>query len=1522
MNGSQEKAFEELVCQLAHLSPPEKAKRFIRKEGSGGDAGVECYWADEDGKEVAWQAKYFLNGPNPSQWDQIDNSVETALKKHPQIKKYIICLPIDLPDSRAEREGVRITTQQDHWDGHKEKWKQLASSQNMEVDFEYWGKHELVNMLQIDAPSYSGRIIYWFNTPALTSRKLAEITERSKISLGERYSSEINVELQISDVFDGIGKTETFISEVKELTSEFRDDLSENEKSLLDYQELLDKLHALVLRLESFRTQPYTKNDLENLSKLFDTPQNSINLIIETIRNEITHSLSSENECDIGQRNLSKGEDTQDTHKSDGDGSKNSVLESKLNSFTQINHDIYRIKSYFASSKAQACVTKAMLIFGEAGIGKSHLLCDIALKRINTQKPTLLVLGQHYPGGNPIDFIALQLGLVGYSHQQVLGSLDAFGESKNTRFLIIIDAINEGANYNEWTNHLMAFLVELQRFDNIALVLSCRETYVPILIPPMCDNKVLVRIHHPGFRGNQEKAAKEYLLKQKIARPSMPMLGPEYTNPLFLKTCCYAINSRGEHEFPKGLNSFSRLFEFYIDSIETVVAQKKGYQPTEKLVLNLVKEFACALYPDNIRKGLPTAQARDLINRYDPNPGVGESLFNLLCHEGLFTRDVTQTAEQSYQEIVRFTFERYSDYLIALMLLDKYSSVDALKDALKKDAELGRMMAPREYTYWGIIEAFSVCVPELYGQELIEMIGWFNELDVPEQYELINRAFYNNILWRSPTSISQKSLELLYRSREDSNEIIISVTTEPDHPWNADYLDSRLLDLSLPERDKIWSCYIAAHYYDDDEWASPAKSIVDWCFEADLALVDKERLRLTAVFLIWCLTTSNRKLRDESTKSLTRVLSYIPDQIATLVDKYSSCNDPYLIERLYATVYGALCMTDSQDIIKNAAQSIYKSQFENGAPYPHILLRDYARGIMEYALHKDALPECVTDINQIRPPYTSTWPLHVPSEKEMDELCDDKYDSIKSSVLGFLGDFGKYSMSDVQYWSDTPIGNSNFIMGHERKRQFAERLPDGLREKYVADIEQVIKAEADAEANFDIEEFLKELKYLYEDDENGGGIALNEGASIEDEILAVLPDCEKENFKWVNALYSNSPVKFNEQDAKKWVCRRAYTLGWSNDRFEDFEKYYVSREYSRSPKKIERIGKKYQWIAYHELLAHMADNLKWIGSGAVDEPLEYYDGVWQLSVRDIDPTLLIRKTGNPHWDNNETNPWWEAYDFEIEKTDDNFAIEKWLWSQANLPNFQSLSTVISPTGKTFLTLFGFSQYSEDIRDGNDRKRHRLDYWYRINTCVIKKSDLQKFKGIIKEQKLESPDIVGQPPIGEPCFLGEYPWHPRYIHLPDWLMDEEYSQWEPLKRIVQHAPVCEYSWSPGHPDFSIEDSIGFYAPSQLLIRDLNLSQNIMCPGEWFTNTGEGVFLDPSVFGKGRSYALFSKDLLSSWLEQNDLLLIWLLGGEKQWFSPDSDKFYGRQVFNFIEYYDGNACFDACTNIREEPGRDSY
>lgn len=63
------------------------------------------------------------------------------------------------------------------------------------------------------------------------------------------------------------------------------------------------------------------------------------------------------------------------------------------------------------------------------------------------------------------------------------------------------------------------------------------------------------------------------------------------------------------------------------------------------------------------------------------------------------------------------------------------------------------------------------------------------------------------------------------------------------------------------------------------------------------------------------------------------------------------------------------------------ATDVYQYVFANGTPVAHILLRDYARGVIEVALHRGRkLP---IDERLIKPPYGSKWPSTIPAEGEL-----------------------------------------------------------------------------------------------------------------------------------------------------------------------------------------------------------------------------------------------------------------------------------------------------------------------------------------------------------------------------------------------------------------------------------------------------------------------------------------------------------------------------------------------------------
>ena len=117
-------------------------------------------------------------------------------------------------------------------------------------------------------------------------------------------------------------------------------------------------------------------------------------------------------------------------------------------------------------------------------------------------------------------------------------------------------------------------------------------------------------------------------------------------------------------------------------------------------------------------------------------------------------------------------------------------------------------------------------------------------------------------------------------------------------------------------------------------------------------------------------------------------------------------------------------------------------------------------------------------------------------------------------------------------------------------------------------------------------------------------------------------------------------LRFDLSLMQRWILQRVFELGWTLEKFGRFDRY-INYQDMRDANKPERIAKKYQWIAYHEFLARVADNFEFRGEDWYKPKVEKYDGPWQgMSLRDIDPSWVLPKTKQTSsWDGFEPT-WW------------------------------------------------------------------------------------------------------------------------------------------------------------------------------------------------------------------------------------------------------------------------------------------
>ena len=1483
-HGSKNSGFEELVCQLAHLERPENAKKFVRKEGAGGDAGVECYWILNDGCEICWQAKYFLTGMNSSEWSQLDDSFKTALSRHPNLDTYFICLPLDKTDSRKKgRGGKPVTSLENKWNSYVENWISLAEEQGRAVNIEFWGKHEITSMLTTDDPHYSGRLLYWFNEPVLRSEDLRNIALKSRDTLGARFTPEFHVDLPIAKKFDGLCANENWWSEISLLISELKEKYSRFARCIsdekfedsrpIDLAEFENKFSKLIAQLSEWIKSKSVDFDLTEIKKLSETVFDSYSKIYEIVENK-------------------------EYKRKEDDRNFNTTAAVFISQLREID-------TFLEFDKTKAYSIGAALLLGEAGIGKSHLLCDIALHRAENELPTIFLLGPQYGGGNPVEFVKQNLDLQQHRNKQVLGAIDSAGEARRCKSLIIIDAINEGPHRDRWKDFLRGFITDISKFKNISLLISCRTTYRRYILPESVDESCLIEVHHQGFQGFEHRAAEKYLSMQGISKPSAPILAPEFSNPLFLKTCCKALKNRGETSFPKGINGFTQLFSFYLESIETTISNKKRYTPSEKVVHRSLLKFSSNMYPDRL-SGIPNTEARRLIDSFDPAPYLGgDTLFNLLLDEGILSEDISYENDNAGYQVIRYTYERFSDALIAQQILDKHDS-NTIKTIFDENEFLGRFLRDNKlHRVAGILEALAIAIAEKFEIELIDLLPDGTVFSV----SLMNDIFVTTAIWRSPDSFSDRTLELLNKNignnytHSPALEVLLKLSTEPDHPWNALLLHNNLITKEVAERDHFWSIKIALMDSSEEQgYESIARTLIEWACLGELTQVEDERIRLCAITLFWFLTTSNRKVRDQATKSLIRLLSDRPHLIKGIFNYFCDVNDLYLTERLYAVVYGVVCNINDNTLIGHIAELVFDKLFKKEEPVPHILLRDYARGILELALKRGVLPEAINP-QLFRPPYKSPWPIENPSEEEIDRIIgDEQYSSIKGSLMDSPGDFGKYTMGYVHDWSVTPLNEIQIKTGHELKLEFADKFLEGkVKDDYLSfikpekrelfelkDIENQLNGDSSHTRISDelIKQLDKEREAFFSKIENNLGKE------------------DQEYFRWLNGLSNDRPAEFSRKWAKRWVCKRAYEFGWKKELFSDFERYYSrGHDGGLSQGSIERIGKKYQWIAFHEFLARLSDNMHWIDRGYSDlEDSEYY-GPWQIYKRDIDPTNWLRKNGKYRISYNEQTTWWQPYRFSIENLENLDAQEAYLWNEEDVPDFSSLLITKDPVQSLDWYVLRGLYVQEQMKSKIDSKVPRLHCWFRISSIIVSEDDFENLKENLSRARLTDPDTVSVPSVSD-GFLGEYPWHPVYDSLSNW-QEQSTSNFKELIPQRHFVPVSEYMWERDGVDHSIENTLSIYLPAKELIDDLGMKRAPNNFGSW--QAGQNlVFFDPSINEYGPSYALIRENALREWMEKNGLKIMWLIGGQKQLFPSEigTRKFFGNLIYNGIYWLEDN------------------
>lgn len=547
------------------------------------------------------------------------------------------------------------------------------------------------------------------------------------------------------------------------------------------------------------------------------------------------------------------------------------------------------------------------------------------------------------------------------------------------------------------------------------------------------------------------------------------------------------------------------------------------------------------------------------------------------------------------------------------------------------------------------------------------------------------------------------------------------------------------------------------------------------------------------------------------TKALASLLIDRPEVQRSLIDRFADIDDPYVIQRLCASLLGAVTRAGTPGSDRAGASALLEALLNTfvdakGA-IPDVETRDHIATLARWWRRSKLIPPRL--LARATPPYGSRPPKMPRKKAYLEEAYprgedhNDGYGLLLSSALYEHSDWSRYVVDGV---------SGKF----SRRRLGDPPAPPELPKPE----EPAFRVDRRAWRRFEASLRPEQLELL--------------GSNDAEEQKRAMAELDEDQRALLRAAYIPRRVRsrplprtgFPPERASRFIFQRAVELGWTPERFGEFDIEISRRSAYRSAHKSERFGKKYQWIARNELLARLTDNFVLEDWGKEVT----YEGAWQLRARTIDPTLPpepieigdeLETLRGPTFPVDRGPTWWTPAGPTFEEITPGSEPE-WAARHDDLSSPEQLLRVTDEEGVGWVILQGHHGWSDDPRESASVERpdrpHR-DVAVLSAGTFLRAKDLGKLVAWLET----NPDLVRSLPD----------WPTYEIHLAYWAELPAESdgfdvsgRWRYPESVrglpVRSIPVAlGYLGESGGSDCSLSDSININMPSRFLVQEAGL-----------------------------------------------------------------------------------------------------
>jgi hypothetical protein len=704
-----------------------------------------------------------------------------------------------------------------------------------------------------------------------------------------------------------------------------------------------------------------------------------------------------------------EGDKLQQDSAGSGYSSAHNTIRHNMNAIEQCLAIVRTEKEYIESPAFKVLFDPQLLVSGEWGTGKTHLLCDVTQHRLSRGQTTLLVLAKNFQG-NVLAEICARIE-AGKTPVEVFDRLEELANKASERTIIILDGINEGRR-REWRKAVSSLQGLVAARPNIGLIVSCREPFEHLAIERN-GLEIFHTVKHLGFDDQEFDAQSAFFQYYNLPLLEVPLLDREFSRPLTLKLICQSLQDLSGKKLAKGFagiasgqKGMTYILESFINRVGGPIEQEYGLgakgcwnllKGRDQIADRQLSGFAPCMAA-NLRGYVRPSEADQIIAANYPlmNPAKRRQLLDVLRTNGLIEEDSIWYSTKNgvkTRVVFRLPYQRFSDHLIARHLLKMHldvSSAATIRQSLTAKTPLAKIFRLpngyyKQYAEPGLAQALITEFPARVGDHLQ---GKHRELlfMLPKRSNDLNayfEPFIEGIFWRDPAAFTEGTRAVINqylnagpREWEQTVDAWAAVSTKPSHPYNSKRLYDFLALFPMSDRDLQWSEYLRCRD------ASPTiQRLLTWADKLNTANMPQRSAKALVVLLSLVLTTVVRSDRDLATKALVLIGESFPEVLFAHVVTSLEFNDPYVPERMLAAAYGTtLSLVDSKlsptfrPVLGDFAKTLYRKMFGPSARNAthHTLMRDYALGIIQIAQCANCVALPKTASRNLAMPFPNT----------------------------------------------------------------------------------------------------------------------------------------------------------------------------------------------------------------------------------------------------------------------------------------------------------------------------------------------------------------------------------------------------------------------------------------------------------------------------------------------------------------------------------------------------------------------